>query len=184
MAPKKAAKQAPKKAAKKAPAKKAGNDVRRAYEHLGRVGVLSGQLTEEDGRDLRVLVTHAENALGDGDDKSAADLLRAAEHLAFGTLATGAEPDESSTAALLDSVHEELGRLRERAQENGEAAEAARPVGAIYKRMVKTGAAAVKAKRYRAALELYRGAEALTHVRVSEMRLAGSDRVGSLIRGK
>ncbi len=187
MAERKAAKKVAKKAAKKVSAKgagKAGKDTRRAYEHLGRVHVLVERLGPGESESMQVLVKHAEAALRDSDHKSAADLLRAAEHLGFGMLAMANSADESLSDKLLESVREEFDGLRERAVEHGEAAEASRAVSAIYKRMTKSAGVAMKAKQFRAALELARGAEALTHVTAGTPKLAGGAEGGKLAAGR
>lgn len=168
---------APKKAAKKAPAKhagKSGKDVRRAYEHLGRVGVLVTLLDSEQSKSVQTLARQAELSLQAGDAQSSADLLRAAEHFAFGTLALGAAPDESLAEKTLSTVQEEYEHLRLRFEEHGGAAEASRAVAAIAKRMSKSAATAIKSKLYRAALEMARGAEALAHVKASGERSLSS----------
>ena len=176
MPPGKAAKKVAKKAAKKIPAKgpaKIGKDTRRAYEHLGRVQVLVERLGPEQSDAVQVLVKHAEVALRDGDSKSGADLLRAAEHLGFGTLAMQQPADETSSEMLLTAVREEFDHLREKAQEAGEAVEAPRAVAALYKRMAKGAAAAMRSRQFRAALEMARGAEALTQVAAATPKLPG-----------
>lgn len=182
MAPKKAAKKVAKKAAKKVPAKgaghdgkKAGKDTRRAYEHLGRVQSIALQLPEEQRGPLQTLLSQAEIAMRDeGKPRDAADLLRAAEHFAFGTLAMGSEPDTTLAADLQDILCEEFDHLRERAAEHSEAADAAKPVLSIYKQMTRSGKTALKEKRFRAALEFARGAEALTHVSAGTPKLASA----------
>ena len=177
MPPKKAAKKVAKKAAKKVPAKHAGRaakDVRRAYEHMGRVQLLVTLLEPEQGKPVQTLGKHAEQSMQAGDVKSSADLLRAAEHYAFGTIALDAAPDESLSETTLTAVREEYEHLRARAAEHGEISEAPRSVAAIAKRMSKGAAAAMKSKLYRAALELARGAEALAHVKASDERNLGA----------
>ena len=173
MAPKKAAKKIAKKAAKKSShqgdSRKESKDLRRSYEHLGRVQVLNRSLDADAASPVHLLVNHAEVALQVGDARQAADLLRAAEHLGFGALASAAEPESSLSPDLLAAVQDEYEHLREKAADHGEAQEAPKPVRAIYRHMVKGAAAAFKTKRFRAALELARGAEALTHIESDEL---------------
>lgn len=91
MAPKKAHKKAAKKAPKKGPKhheEHGGRDLRRAYEHLGRLHALQGLLASEVAGQVKGLTGLAESRLQADDAKSAADLLRAGEHLAFGSLAS------------------------------------------------------------------------------------------------
>ena len=172
---KKAAKKSAKKAAKKAPAKHAGKhaakksahgiparDMRRAYEHLGRIQALAAALSTGT-QDAQTLATHAQNAMRANQPKDAAELLRAAEHSLFGTLQDTQPGDESVTAPLLAALTEEVQHLQQRAEDHGACAEAPRALQTIYRSMFRAATAALKTKRYRAAMEFARGAEALTH---------------------
>ena len=152
---------------------------------MGRVQLLVTLLDGEQSKSVQTLGKQAELSLGAGDAKSSADLLRAAEHFAFGTLALAATPDESLAETTLATVREEYEHLRMRAEEYGEGVELPRAVGAIAKRMSKSAAAAMKAKLYRAALEMARGAEALAHVRLGNDRTLGpgATRKGLVQRG-
>jgi hypothetical protein len=176
-AAKKAAKHAAKKSAvKKSAAKKSANpgkDTLRAYEHLGRVQALAS-VAGADGETAKTLASYAEQALRAGEAKDAAELLRAAEHHLFGTLAKTQAADESLSPSLLQAVRDEFDHQTHKAAEHGACADAPRPVLSIYKSMQKDAAAALKAKRYRAALELSRGAEALTHAHFDMLLPSGS----------
>ena len=172
---KKAAKKVAKKAAKKV-AKSQGHDLRRAYEHLHRVNILHGGLREDVLAQIDTLSRLAQTALGTGDDKSAADLLRAAEHLAFGSLATP-KGDASAAAMLTAAAHAEYDRLVERATAHWAERDGASPrgVASIYKITLAEAKAAMNAGALHRGLELARGAEALTHVQPFAPRLnAGS----------
>src|ERR1700753_574794 len=80
---------APKKAAKKKAKKHGGGkDLRRAYEHMNRVGILHAQLESETKGQVDTLSRNAQQALAGGQYESSADLLRAAEHIAFGSIAS------------------------------------------------------------------------------------------------
>lgn len=174
-------KQAAKKSAKKAAAKKSAakksagpsNDTRRAYEHLGRVQALAS-VAGASPDSARTLAGYAEQALRAGQAKDAAELLRAAEHHLFGSLALTQPPDESLSEGLLESVREEYEHQVDKAGEHGAAADAPPAVCAIYRLMLKDASAALKSKRFRAALELARGAEALTHASFEKLLGAGS----------
>ena len=190
MPPKKAAhkiaKKVAKKAAKKSPAKgagKPGKDLRRAYEHMGRVQVLVTLLDTQQGKDVHTLVKHAERSLRAGDARSSADLLRGAEHLAFGTIALDAAPDETLSEPVLTTVQEEYEHLRERAALGREGADAPRAVAAIAGRMGKSAAAAMKRKLYRAAMEMARGADALAQVKGGRDELPGKGTTPKRIAG-
>ncbi len=163
MAPKKAAKKIAKKAAKKSPGQTLGQNTRRCYEHFGRVSALLPLLQGMDHeRDTVVrTVSLAQDLLGDGRVKEAADLLRAAEHLSFGSLAMAA-PVESVSPLLLGALRDEYHHLLERA--DGHAAELTGPVAKLVAIVRRLAVQAFKAERYRAASELARGAEALSHV--------------------
>jgi hypothetical protein len=176
-AAKKSAKKAAKKAAgKKSAAKKSANpgrDTLRAYEHLGRVQALAA-VSGADSGTAQILSGFAEQALRAGDAKDAAELLRAAEHHLFGSLALAQPADESLSAALLESVRDEYEHQMDKAKDHGSAADAPPAVRAIYQRMLKDAASALKAKRFRAALELARGAEALTHASFAKLLHTGA----------
>ena len=165
---KKAAKKVAKKAAKKAAKKGArpqGHDLRRAYEHLHRVNILHDRLSEQSLAQIDTLTRLAQNALGVGDDRSAADLLRAAEHLTFGSLATSAG-DPSVSASLTSAAHAEYDHLLERAAAHWEERSGASPrgVASVYRSMLAEARSAMNAGALHRGLEFARGAEALTHV--------------------
>ena len=86
----------PKKAAKKSakhhdPKHDSAKDLRRAYEHLGRVDILQRVLQPKHAHDVKSLVTLAERELENGHRKDGANLLRAAEHFSFAALAHDTE---------------------------------------------------------------------------------------------
>jgi hypothetical protein len=153
----------PKKAAKKhAP----GKDLRRAYEHLGRVHKLMPLVSEADHSAIVELVQFSRDLVHHGSAKQAADLLRATEHLAFGCVRLS--PDESSLAPeVIATIKEEFQSLMTRAEEFWEGETRADVVRSMYKRMRKEAALCLKQKQFREALELARGAEAITHVDAS-----------------
>jgi hypothetical protein len=174
MAPEKAPKKAAKKAAKKAPKHgdkkhEAGNDLRKAYEHLGRLGVLKEHLPATVVGRIGVLTKLAETSLMDGEDKTAAHLLRAGEHLAFGTLASKAK-EQRLSEAVVDAIHAEFEHLSDKAEEHRGKHGDAMPeeVAALYDTMLEAANEAFNKGAYRRALEFARGAEALAHVRGEE----------------
>ncbi len=177
MAPKKAVKKTAKKAAKKATGpQKRGQDTRRCYEHFGRVKTLLASLTQ-DPETVMKTVSLAKEVLQAGNAKEAADALRAAEHLAFGRLAVGADEEGSLSDGLVEALREEYSHLLARADERAGAEALSKPVTALFKGMRKEAASAFRAKQYRAACELARGAEALTHVHTE---LQGRLRAGDI----
>jgi len=164
MAPKKAAKKAPKH--HKDEKHEAGKSLRKAYEHLGRVGALRELLPATVVSQLRALSELAESSLKAGEAKSAADLLRAGEHLAFGTLASKAK-EQRLSEALVDAIHADYEHMLDKAEEHRErhGDEAPAAVGALYDTMLEAASEAFAKGAYRRALEFARGAEALAHVR-------------------
>ena len=119
--PKKAGKKAAKKAPKKGPKHHDhhhGKDLRRAYEHLGRVEILRGSLKAAD--EIHLLATEAQVRLKAGQTKDGADLLRAAEHLAFAQLAKTGRAAEQISAQLKEAVTEQFEHLTERADDHWE----------------------------------------------------------------
>jgi hypothetical protein len=105
------AKKAAKKAAKKVAAKHADpqhherRDLRRAYEHLGRVEILK-QNGQAELNDVVSLVALAEKELVQGHRKDAADLLRAAEHFSFAAIVPSATKPGKVSPELKDVVLE------------------------------------------------------------------------------
>ncbi|MBW4038610.1 MAG: hypothetical protein HIU91_06975 [Acidobacteria bacterium] len=141
-------------------------DLRRAYEHLGRLTALEKTLTGRTVNQIKTLTTLAQNALLADDPKSAADLLRAAEHLAFGSLAQNSRATRLSET-LEAALNLELEHLTEKAAEHWEKHDGNRPaaIAEIYTSMLAVADAAHVKGAYRRALEFARGAEALAHVR-------------------
>jgi hypothetical protein len=116
---KKAAKKAPKKAAKKGAKhhhdkRHAGKDLRRAYEHLGRVQALESIVPATVSTQIATLTALAQKSLHASEQKSAADLLRAAEHLAFGSLASPAKATRLGDA-LEEAINAEYEHLMDKA---------------------------------------------------------------------
>ncbi len=168
-----------KKAAKKTAAKHADpkhherKDLRRAYEHLGRVEILERSIHAEASKEVRVLVALAEKNLANGYRNDAADLLRAAEHFSFAALAGSVSPSSELSSELKDVVMEEVEHLTHKANEhwNGrEESERRATIATIFHRALKAAAKALDAGAYRQALELSRGAEALAHVKMHRMK--------------
>jgi hypothetical protein len=156
---KKAAKKSAKKAAKKAAHHHPSHDLRRAYEHLGRIETL-----ESAPNSVSTLAALAQQELASGHGKSSADLLRAAEHLSFAALApegadTRVSPDlKAAIAAEYDHL------LRRAADHWSEPAPRHPAVASLYPATLKQAQTAFKSAAYRQALELARAAEALAHI--------------------
>ncbi len=163
-----AAKKAAKKAAKHHKDKKhdGGKDLRKAYEHLGRLGAMRELLPATVASRVSTLTELAEASLRAGEAKSAADLLRAGEHLAFGTLASKTK-EQRLSEALVDAIHADYEHMLDKAEEHRErhGDETPAAVGALYDTMLEAASEAFDKGAYRRALEFARGAEALAHVR-------------------
>lgn len=157
----------PKKALKKAARKHAPppeRDLRRGYEHLGRIQKILALVPEESRSQLVAMVQLARDLIRNKEALTAADLLRAAEHVAFASMDSG--PDEPSLSrALAAHIKEELQHLQARAEEHWKEAPQEGVLLRAYENLRKLAAVSAKAKKFREALEAARGAEALTNVR-------------------
>lgn len=181
----------PAKAAKKAAKKGASrhSDLRRAFEHLGRIEILDTLLASSTPAPLTTVVELARQQLTGGLDRTAAELLRAAEHLSFAALEAAGSPAEVSPAletAIAAEFEHLLARTADhRAPDHGSNArrtskpsagrnsKPADPLETLIPTLVKQAHAAHQARRFRVALELARAAEALAHLDLSgPIRLA------------
>lgn len=167
-------KKAPKKAAKKAAKKRAGHDydkhhqakdLRRAYEHLGRVEVLRGNLESSSGDAIAELIKLAQQEIKDGHSKDAADLLRASEHLSFAFLAGDKAGVSRISAELQQSITEHFDELMRRADEHWEEKQHSGNLVALYQSSRKSASKSFKNGAFHRALEFARAAEALAHVK-------------------
>jgi len=172
MAPKKAAKKAAKKSAKDHANKNGSKDLRRAYEHLGRLSGLEKLLSGAVRTQIGQLTDLAQRSLQQGEQTTAADLLRAGEHLAFGSLASQAKATQLSSdlASAIDAKYEELIDM---AEEHWGRHDGNRPDGIeeVYDSMLDAASVAYGKGAYRRALEFARGAEALAHLRSGRLAL-------------
>lgn len=155
-----------KKTAKHAhPKHKEVKDLRRAFEHMGRILSLQSSLATASRTDVDSLVSLAEQELAGGEGKNAAELLRAAEHISFATLASGHAKQPSVSAFVEEAVREEYERLAQKAVEHWDHADRRHAaVSAIYKSSLQGSKRALAAGGYRQALELVRAAAALAEV--------------------
>jgi hypothetical protein len=180
-AAKKAAKKATKKAAKKGSRHEKDShdhkDIRRAFEHLGRLEVLQGSLSSGAISQIQTLSDLARLSLLQGQNKSSADLLRACEHLAFGSLA--ANRKETVNEVLMSAIREQYEKLLERAadhwDENEE--EPGEPIVSIYESSLAAAETAFGKGAYRKALEFVRAAEALSAIRLDPSNMLDDDLV-------
>ena len=172
----------PKKAAKKVAAKHADpkhhemKDLRRAYEHLGRVELIQ-KVSGHTEKDVSTLAAVAQKELQAGHAKDAADLLRAAEHFSFSALGASAAKASGLSEKLEEAVQDEFDHLTEKAQDHWEHEDEKdrhAEVITLHSKALKEAKHAFKHGFYRQALELARGAEALAHVKKH-----GPDELGS-----
>jgi hypothetical protein len=168
-------KKAPKKVAKKAAKKAAGHhydkhhqadDLRRAYEHMGRVAVLRQSSTSSATDAVAELTALAQRAIEDGHSRDAADLLRASEHLSFAVLAGEVSGVVRVSAELKEPITEKFEELTRRADERwDEEEEHSSILTGIYESSRVSATRAFKVHAYHQALEFARAAEALAHVK-------------------
>ncbi len=172
------AKKAAKKTAKHAHSEDhSPKDLRRAYEHLGRVQILTEFAGIGGAREVGTLLDLAQQQLAAGRRKEAADLLRCAEHLSFAAL-NSSKTDPTVDEALRDVISNEFTHLIDKADEHW-TRDHTRLAGTaeIYKSTVTRAHTAFDSSAFRKALELARGAEALAHVahhEVKELKTAES----------
>ncbi len=138
-------------------------DLRRAYEHLGRVQTLQRQL-KDGGDDVSVLVGLAQEQSAEGRAKDVADLLRAAEHLGFAELADSKEVVARLSGSVEAALRAQLDHLLKKAEEHWEPKDAHPAIASIYRDTRHRAEQARKGRSYRMALELMRCAEALAHL--------------------
>ena len=145
-----------------------GNDLRRAYEHMGRLEVLLKSLRSSTAEAVSTLTEIALTEMDGGHNKSAADLLGAAEHHSFAVLAGKAAPAASLSEELKHSITEHFDELLERAEDHWEDhREQISPLAGLYKASRANAVKALQQGAYYPALEFARAAEALAHVRPS-----------------
>ena len=168
---KKAAKKAPKKSAKHAHHDDhSAKDLRRAYEHLGRVEILHRSLKPDGDEKVKTLTNLAQQQLQAGHAKDAADLLRCAEHLSFANL--GSQKDDKDFNRDLEAaVTREFEHLMKKAEEHwGHQEDHPAAVEDLFVKMTDGAQVAFDRRSCRQALELARGAEALAHVKLHESK--------------
>lgn len=157
----------PKKAAKPHDEKHhEAKDLRRAYEHMGRVEILQRVLQPTPAEEVSILAALAQQELQNGHKKDAADLLRVAEHLSFAALAGESVKLSQVSKDLEQAITAEFEHLTNKAEEHWEhESECDKTVTAIYKNARKNARQAIEKRAYHQALEFARAAEALTHAK-------------------
>lgn len=149
--------------------KKDGKQLRRVYEHLARVRVLlrvqSGDAKLRAAAErLAALVTADLEAAQTG-ARMAAELTRAAEHIAFAGLGAVEQANQPWSAALASTLETEYRKLREDGELRGAArnsrGERASALRTLHELMAVTGEDALGRGNYACALESARAMEAL-----------------------
>ena len=135
-------------------------DLRRAYEHMGRVAVLHQSSKSSVTDAVAELTKVAQQAIEDGHTKDAADLLRASEHLSFAVLADGVSGVVRVSAELKESITEHFEELTRRADENWEEEEEHSSIlTGIYQSARNSATKTFKTRAYHQAFEFARAAE-------------------------
>ena len=151
------------------------NDLRRSYEHLGRVEILQRTVQPSSGDCVSTLAALAQQEVQSGHEKAAAELLRAAEHFSFAALASDSAKGPQLSKNLESAIREEFDRLTTKATERWEHDEERNIApSTIYKSAVQGANKALKLGNYHQALEFARAAEALTHAKQHGQRLLKS----------
>lgn len=136
--------------------KSSAKHLRRAFEHLGRVEALQ-TLTSSD--DLATLVHLAQQTISTGQARSAADLLRAAEHLSFASAAAAQASVPDLSPDLEEAIRREFRKLLEHADDHDLPKEST--PGTILRQTLDQARSAFESQNFRQALEFARAAEAL-----------------------
>jgi len=142
-------------------------DLQRAYEHLGRIEILEGALAGAEFVDVSTLNQLAQQQLMDGYTRNAADLLHAAEHICFASLAPNRATVTLVSLELKRTLSGEFEALMRRSEEQwGKTDTPAQRtvIQEIFTRAIVQGRAAFERADYRRALEFARAAEALSKI--------------------
>jgi hypothetical protein len=169
---KKAAKKVAKKAAKKTPGHPhdkhhQADDLRRAYEHMGRLEALRGSLGSSTVESIAALTRLAQRAIDAEQNRDAAELLRASEHLSFAALASGPGSGRGGriSTELQQSIAEQFEDLTRRADQHWSGGgKSASILVQLYKSARENASQAFDTGAYHQALEFARAAAALAHV--------------------
>ena len=143
-----------------------GKDLRRAFEHLGRVQSLSSIKSSEPGA-IPTLLELAQALIDAGNAESAADILRAAEHLAFAGLASTSSSRPKLTPDLEEAIRREFRKRAEKTEDHEPSRASA--LGRLALETLKQAQAAFTAKSFHAALEFARAAEALADIDIDDL---------------
>lgn len=143
------------------------NELRHAYECLGRIEILEGALAGSPFVDVTALANLAQQQLGAGYPGNAADLLRSAEHLCFAALAPAHVNDSLVNPELKRAITVEFETTTRRAEEQWHEDERANRhvIEDLFARALDKARHAFTRGAFRPALEFARAADALSCVR-------------------
>ena len=143
------------------------NELRRAYEYLGRIEILEGALAGSPFVDVTCLGNLAQQQLGVGHPRNAADLLRSAEHLCFAALAPAHVTDSLVNPELKHAITVEFEATMRRAEEQWHEDERSNRhvIEDLFARALDQARQAFTRGAFRSALELARAADALSCIR-------------------
>lgn len=145
-------------------------DLRRAWEHLARIDILEGALAGPEFCDVSTLAVLAMGELNAGNDRTAADLLHAAEHICFAAQSSHGYAASSMRifAELHRAIEAEFDTLIRRAEVFREQRSSPRhgEVVGVCARTLQLAREAHAEQSFSRALELARAGELLAEVAV------------------
>lgn len=139
--------------------KPGGKHLRRVYEHLGRVEALQSLANVEA---VSSLVRMSQSGVDRDEARSAADLLRAAEHLSFAAAAARSGAGPALSPDLEKAVRREFRKLLEAAEDHDLTPDTT--LGELLRQTVTDARSSFDTGNFRQALELARAAEALAEI--------------------
>lgn len=143
-----------------------GKELRRAFEHTGRVDILRRSLSPSGAEAISALVAMASEELASDRHHEAAELLRASEHLSFAALAA-APVDAQLAPELQRALEVQFEELRRKAEEHWKPKQRTL-LASIYTSACEAAQGAFNRRAWHQALEFARAAEALSHVTIDE----------------
>jgi len=168
-----------KRASKKRPRDRGdAKDLRRAFEHLHRVSFLHDRLDSNAKQQVDALSRAAQTAIAADQPASAADFLRAAEHLAFASLAASTG-DKNASEMLVGAARAQYENLVDRASDHWEHHDetSESELASLFHHLLGAAEEAYAAGALYRALEFARGAEALAHTKPGKRRKVSAGKV-------
>ena len=160
-------------------------DLRRAFEHLGRVTILEASLTGTAAAEITTLAAIAQQEIHAGHAEEAAELLRAAEHLCFGELSDAAGKAGPVSEGLTAAIDDEFERRTRKAADHWDDDKTHHAaIEAIYTSALTRARTAYNQGKLRRALEFARAADALARVKVHSVDELPAPVLPKLAKGK